>query len=195
MATLSLIEFLTLDGVMQGFGSADEDRSGGFEHGGWGPPYADPVLTQNAGRGLATPCAYLFGRRTYERMAAHWPHEPDSNPVAASLNSAPKYVVSATLERVDWRGTTVLRGNPRQSVAELRRQSPLPLVVLGSGELAQTLLDAELVDELNVFIHPLLLGSGRRLFGATQRPQRLTLLDCTPTTTGVLLVRYAVMAQ
>lgn len=102
MRKLSVIEFVTLDGVMQGLGSPDEDREGGFDYGGWGAPYGDEVLGKMAGEGLAGTTAYLFGRRTYEKMAAHWPNEPDDNPIAAHLNATPKYVVTTTLTRLAW---------------------------------------------------------------------------------------------
>src|SRR5690242_13356431 len=104
MRTLSIVEFVTLDGVMQSLGSPDEDREGGFEHGGWSAPYGDEVLGQRAGSGMQGTTAYLFGRRTYEHMAAHWPYEPDSDPVARHLNATPKYVVTGTLTELEWAG-------------------------------------------------------------------------------------------
>ena len=111
MRRLAVIEFVTLDGVMQGLGSPDEDRDGGFEHGGWSAPYGDEVLGNAAGEGLAATTAYLFGRKTYQKMAAHWPTEPDTNPIAAHLNVTPKYVVTRTLTRLEWAGSHVLGGD------------------------------------------------------------------------------------
>lgn len=190
MRKLTIVEFLTLDGVMQGFGSPDEDRDGGFDHGGWGAAYADAVLGQKAGEGLRSTSAYLFGRRTYELMAAHWPHEPDDNPIAAHLNATPKYVVTSTRRELEWAGSQVVSGNVAASVSELKREAEGSITVLGSGVLVQALIEHRLIDEFQLFIHPLALGTGKRLFRGTDRPLALRLIDCTPTTTGVLLLRY-----
>ena len=190
MRKLAVIEFVTLDGVMQGLGSPDEDRDGGFEHGGWSAPYGDEVLGKAAGEGLATTTAYLFGRRTYEQMAAHWPTEPDTNPIAAHLNATPKYVVTRTLASLAWAGSHVLAGDVVASVNGLKQRGDGAIVVLGSGVLVQTLIEHELVDEYQLFVHPLVLGAGKRLFRQTARPIALRLTGCVPTTTGVLLLSY-----
>jgi dihydrofolate reductase len=188
---LAVIEFVSLDGVMQGFGSADEDRNGGFEHGGWGPPYGDEVMGQKAAEGMRDTTAYLLGRKTYEKMAAYWPHQPDDNPIAAHFNAAPKYVVTRTLNRLEWAGSEPLDGAIRESVAALKAQGEGTIAVLGSGVLVQALIENELVDEYRLFVHPLVLGSGKRLFREYLRPLRLRLVDCTPTSTGVLFLTYA----
>jgi dihydrofolate reductase len=190
MRTLAVIEFVTLDGVMQGLGSPDEDRDGGFEHGGWGAAYNDDVLAAKAGEGIATTTAYLLGRKTYEKMAAYWPHQSGDNPVAAHLNATPKYVVTRTLPSLDWAGSRVLDGDVSRSVAELKAEGEGTVAVLGSGLLVQALISADLVDEYRLFLHPLVLGTGKRLFRDTVRPLPLQLVDCTPTTTGVLLLSY-----
>jgi dihydrofolate reductase len=190
MRKLAVIEFVTLDGVMQGLGSPDEDRDGGFEHGGWSAPYGDEVLGKAAGEGLAATTAYLFGRRTYEQMAAHWPTEPDTNPIAAHLNATPKYVVTRTLTSLAWAGSHVLAGDVVASVNDLKQRGDGAIVVLGSGVLVQTLIEHELVDEYQLFVHPLVLGAGKRLFRQTARPIALRLTGCVPTTTGVLLLSY-----
>lgn len=190
MRKLGVIEFLTLDGVMQGLGSPDEDREGGFEYGGWGAPYGDEVLGRKAGEGLGMTTAYLFGRRTYEKMAAHWPNEPDENPIAAHLNATPKYVVTRTLTSLAWAGAQILAGDVVESVDALKSEGEGAIAVLGSGVLVQTLIDNDLVDEYRLFIHPLVLGTGKRLFRSVPRPLRMRLVDCTPTTTGVLLLCY-----
>jgi len=190
MRKLAVIEFVTLDGVMQGLGSPDEDRDGGFEHGGWSAPYGDEVLGTAAGEGLATTTAYLFGRRTYEQMAAHWPTEPDTNPIAAHLNATPKYVVTRTLTSLAWAGSHVLAGDVVASVNDLKQRGDGAIVVLGSGVLVQTLIEHELVDEYRLFVHPLVLGAGKRLFRQTPRPIPLRLTGCVSTTTGVLLLSY-----
>jgi dihydrofolate reductase len=190
MRKLSIIEFATLDGVTQGLGSPDEDTEGGFEHGGWSAPYGDEVFAKSAGQGMSETTAYLFGRKTYEKMAAHWPHQPDSNPAAASLNSAPKYVVSNTLTEAGWAGSQVLSGDAAASVRRLKEDGDGTIAVLGSIVLVQALIEHDLIDEYRIFIHPLVLGTGKRLFRQYSRPLRLRLLDCTQTTTGVLMLGY-----
>ena len=190
MRQLAIVEFVTLDGVMQGLGGPDEDREGGFEHGGWSAPYGDEVLGRQAGSGLGQTSAYLFGRRTYEHMAAHWPHEPEDNPIAASLNATPKYVATRTPRELEWTGSHLLGPDAVEGVRNLKAEGEGYVTVLGSGELVQTLVAADLVDVFRVFIHPLVLGTGKRLFRETARPLPLRLVDCTPTTTGVLLCNY-----
>jgi len=190
MSRLAVIEFVTLDGVMQSLGSPDEDRDGGFEYGGWAAPYGDEVLGKNAAEGFTATTAYLFGRRTYEKMAAHWPNQPDDNPIAAHLNATPKYVVTSTLTSLDWAGSHILAGDVADAVNALKAQQDGTIAVLGSGVLVQTLIEHDLVDDYRLFVHPLVLGTGKRLFRQTPRPLPLRLVDCTPTTTGVLLLSY-----
>ena len=190
MRRLVVVEFVTLDGVMQGFGSPDEDREGGFEHGGWGAEYADEVQMAGAMEGLASTTAYLFGRTTYEKMAAFWPNQPDGNPMAASLNACPKHVATRTLHELAWHNARRLDGDLATAVPALKADGDGDIVVLGSGRLVQQLAAGDLVDEYRLFLHPLLLGSGKRLFGALDRPRRLTLTSCTPTSTGVVVLCY-----
>jgi dihydrofolate reductase len=187
-----VVEFVTLDGVMQGFGGPDEDRAGGFEHGGWGAPYADEKQMNAAAESLSPTTTYLFGRKTYEHMVAFWPHQPDENPMAAHLNSCPKYVATRTLRELDWNNAHVLDGELVDAVGALKDDGDGTIVVLGSGELVQQLIAAGVVDEYRLFLHPLVLGTGKRLFRTTAAPLRLRLLDAEPTTTGVLMLRYAV---
>jgi dihydrofolate reductase len=190
MRKLAVIEFVTLDGVMQSLGSPDEDQEGGFAHGGWSAPYGDEVLGKAAGEGLAATTAYLFGRKTYQKMAAHWPTEPDTNPVAAHLNATPKYVVTRTLTGLEWADSHVLGGDVAASVKGLKQDGDGTIAVLGSGVLVQALIEHDLVEEYRLFVHPLVLGAGKRLFRETSRPLPLRLTGCTPTTTGVLLLSY-----
>src|SRR5712691_8067781 len=190
MRKLAVIEFVTLDGVMQSLGSPGEDRDGGFEYGGWSAPYGDEVLGKAAGEGLAATTAYLFGRKTYQKMAAHWPAEAGTNPIAAHLNATPKYIVTRTLTSLDWAGSHVLGGDVVASVNDLKQHGDGSIVVLGSGVLVQTLIEHDIVDEYRLFVHPLVLGTGKRLFRQASRPTPLRLTDCTPTTTGVLLLSY-----
>lgn len=190
MRKLAVVEFITLDGVMQGLAGSDEDRAGGFEYGGWGAPYGDEVLAGQAGAGLGQTSAYLFGRRTYAHMAAHWPYETDENPIAASLNATPKYVVTRTLRRLDWANSHILDGDVVESILELKAHGEGFITVLGSGVLAQTLFVNDLVDTYRIMLHPLVLGTGERLFRELSHPLRLRLVECIPTTTGVLLLNY-----
>jgi dihydrofolate reductase len=190
MRKLIVIEFVTLDGVMQGLGSPDEDRDGGFEHGGWSGPYFDETQGAAAVEGLKSTTAYLFGRRTYEKMIAFWPNQPDENPMAAHLNATPKYVATRTLTSLTWSNSQVLDGDLVPAVQDLKSRDEGTIAVLGSGVLVQDLIANDLVDGYRLFLHPLLLGSGKRLFREMDRPRRLRLVDCTPTTTGVLMLSY-----
>jgi dihydrofolate reductase len=190
MRKLAVIEFVTLDGVMQGLGAPDEDTDGGFEYGGWGRPYGDDVLARKASEGLRETTGYVFGRRTYEKMAAFWPNQPDDNPMAAHLNATPKYVVTQTLTSLDWPGSEVVGGDVKESVDALKREGDGTIVVLGSGVLVQTLIGNGQVDEYRLFVHPLVLGRGKRLFRQAAQPLPLRLVDCTPTSTGVVLLTY-----
>jgi dihydrofolate reductase len=190
MRKLIVIEFLTLDGVMQGLGSPDEDREGGFDHGGWGEPFVDEQQAAAAVEGMKSTTAYLFGRKTYEKMIGYWPSQPDENPMAAHLNATPKYVATRTLTRLTWSNSQVLQGELGSAVRDLKSHGDGNVAVLGSGALVQDLIANDLVDGYHLLLHPLLLGTGKRLFREMDRPRRLRLLDCTPTTTGVLMLTY-----
>jgi dihydrofolate reductase len=190
MRKLTVIEFVTLDGVMQGLGSPEEDRDGGFEHGGWSAPYFDDVQGAAAVEGLTSTTAYLFGRRTYQKMVEFWPTQPDENPMAAHLNATPKYVVTRTLTDLAWSNAQVLDGEMATAVRDLKAGGEGTIAVLGSGVLVQELIARDLVDGYRLFLHPLLLGTGKRLFRAMNRPRRLRLVNATPTTTGVVMLSY-----
>ena len=189
MRKLRVIEFLSLDGVMQAPGAPDEDTEGGFRHGGWQRPYFDEVMTEAAARGMAETDAYLFGRKTYEHMAAYWPNAPGDDPFAKHLNNTSKYVASRTLRTLDWQSSTLLEGDVAEEVAALKQQPGGNIAVLGSSGLVQTLMQEDFVDEYFLLIHPLLLGSGKRLFRESE-PIKLTLVDSTVTTTGAVLLTY-----
>jgi dihydrofolate reductase len=190
MSRLVVNENLTVDGVMQSPADPNEDRRGGFEHGGWAPPYFDQVMGDVAAEGMAKGGAMLFGRRTFEQFASFWSTQPDDNPFAAVLNNRQKYVASRTLEEpLSWRNSTLLHGDAMEAVAKLKEQ-PDDLVVLGSGELVRSLMRANLVDEYVLLIHPLVLGSGRRLFSDGAPSASLRLVDTTTTTTGVVVATY-----
>lgn len=190
MRKLVVIEFLSLDGVMQGLGSPDEDTEGGFKHGGWGAAYGDEVLGEAAAKGLAGTDAYLFGRKTYEKMVAYWPAAPGDDPLAAHLNAMPKYVASRTSRNLTWHNATLLEGDAAGAVAELKERPGKNIAVLGSGDLAQTLIENDLVDEYRLFVHPIVLGGGKRLFKEDYQARRLRLVDSLTTTTGSLMLTY-----
>lgn len=193
MRKLGIVEFVSLDGVMQSFGGPDEDREGGFEHGGWGAPYFDDVMARSAGSSLRPSTVYLLGRKTYQAMAAHWPHQPPEDMMATHLNRAEKYVATRTLETLEWSNAHVLEGEIVPAVNKLKAAGDGYVVVLGSGALIDSLNREGLVDEYRLFVHPLLLGAGKRLFRDLPQPRPLRLLECTPTGTGVLMLNYEVV--
>lgn len=191
MRKIVVFNSLTLDGVMQAPGRPDEDRRGGFEHGGWAASYADPVMAAVAGEGMATGGGLVFGRRTYQDFYSVWPNRTD-NPFTEVLNKSPKYVASTTLaEPLPWTNSTLLKGDVPEAVARLKEQSGGDLVILGSGELIRSLMTRNLIDTYILLIHPLVLGSGRRLFTDGGPFVRFKLVDTRPTTTGVVIATYA----
>jgi len=190
MREVAVFTSLTLDGVMQAPGRPDEDRRGGFEHGGWATPYADEVMGKVAAEGMAKGSALLFGRRTYEDFHSVWPNRTD-NPFTVVLDNSQKYVASRTLkEPLPWMNSTLLEGDAAEAVAELKKQPGKDLVVLGSGELVQSLMRRRLVDEYRLLIHPLVLGTGRRLFPDGSPTAAFRLVDSKTTTTGVVIATY-----
>jgi dihydrofolate reductase len=190
LRTVTVMNHLTLDGVMQAPGRADEDRRGGFEHGGWAQPDNDPVMARVMGEGMAAGGSLLFGRRTYEDFAGFWPHQTD-NPFTEVLDNTEKYVASTTLqEPLVWRNSTLLHGNAASAVAELKTRPGNDIGVMGSGVLIQSLMRRGLVDRFVLMIHPLVLGSGRKLFPDDSARASLRLVDSVPTTTGVIIATY-----
>jgi dihydrofolate reductase len=191
MRRLTTFTHVTLDGVMQAPGRPDEDTRDGFTFGGWEGRYADEVMAGVAAEGMATESALLFGRRTYEDFHGFWPNQPQPNPFTDVLNRSRKYVASGTLgEPLAWENSTLLEGDAGETVAELKVRSDRDLVVLGSGDLIQTLMLRDLIDESVVLIHPLVLGTGRRLFPDGGAPATLRLVDSKVTTTGVIIATY-----
>jgi dihydrofolate reductase len=189
MREISVTEHLTLDGVMQAPGRPDEDTRGGFEHGGWAIPNNDEVMARVMGEGMARGGPLLFGRRTYEDFYGFWPHQKD-NPFTDVLNDVEKFVASRTLtEPLPWDNSTLLKGDAADAVKELKEQPGKDIGVVGSGELVQSLIRHQLVDEYLLMIHPLLLGSGRRLFPEGVHSS-LRLIDSVTTTTGVVIATY-----
>jgi dihydrofolate reductase len=195
MGKIVVTNSVTLDGVLQAPGRPDEDTRGGFTHGGWGVPYSDEVAAREMGeamaKGGAQGGALLFGRRTYEDLYASWHGRTDGNPFTLVLDNSQKYVASTTLhEPLLWQNSTLLTGDVAEAVAQLKAQSEKDFGILGSGELIQTLLRHNLIDEFVLLITPLVLGSGRRLFTDGGAPARFRLVKSVPTTTGVIIATY-----
>ena len=190
MSTLIVQTFLSLDGVMQAPGGPDEDRSGGFEHGGWLVPHFDETMGRVMVAWTQQADAVLFGRKTYEILAAHWPRVGDDDPIAAKLNSVRKYVASTTLDTVEWNNSTLISGDVAVAVAELKGRPGGEIQVTGSGDLIQTLIRHDLVDEYRLMVFPVLLGSGKRLFGEGTMPAALELADTTTSGSGVAIHTY-----
>jgi dihydrofolate reductase len=188
MRKLVVSTFLTLDGVMQAPGGPEEDPTGGFTHGGWSVNYWDDAMGQQMGKSMGRPFDLLLGRKTYEIFAAHWPHTDE--PGAEQLNNATKYVASKTLDKVEWSNSTLLEGDVAEEVARLKSEDGPEIQVHGSGDLIQTLLKHDLVDEFRLLIFPLVLGSGKRLFEDGAIPAGLKLVDSSTSATGVFMATY-----
>jgi dihydrofolate reductase len=186
-------EWMSLDGVVQAPGAADEDTTGGFKHGGWHLRYFDDLSQRWVVELLTGAGGYLLGRRTYEQFAAHWPNASEEEQVVAQpLNTRPKYVASTTLtEPLEWQNSTVLRGDVAKAVAALKQEDGGDLLVIGSTELVQTLIEHDLVDEFRVMIDPLVVGGGKRIFRDDGVLRPLRLVDSKVTTTGAIIATYA----
>jgi dihydrofolate reductase len=189
MRKLVINTFVTLDGVIQAPGGPEEDRSGGFTHGGWSFGYWDDQMGQTMDEFMKGPFELLLGRKTYEIFAAHWPHVTD-DPAADQLNSARKHVASRTLRSVDWNNSTLIKGDVPEYVANLKKQSGPEIQVHGSAGLIQTLLKHDLIDAHQVMIFPVVLGTGKRLFGEGIVPRSLNLVDMKTSSTGVVIAMY-----
>ena len=191
MPKIVVSEFVTLDGVMQAPGDPNEDRSGGFEHGGWQLAYFDDIFGITLMDAFAASGGMLLGRTTYENFAAHWPKQPADDPIAGTMNGMQKYVVSSTLtEPLAWQNSTLITGDIPAEVAKLRKGSGKDIQVIGSGQLVQTLIEHDLVDSYRLMLHPLVLGTGKRLFRDGTALTKLRLVDSKATTTGVLILEY-----
>jgi dihydrofolate reductase len=191
MRKVIVSEFLTVDGVMQAPGDSDEDREGGFEHGGWQLPYFDDIAGSSVAEGFGSAGGLLLGRKTYDIFAAYWPNQPADDPFVGTMNSIPKFVASRTLEEpLKWENSTLLKGDVAKEVARLKEQSGGDLQVIGSGDFAQTLMQHDLVDEYALMVHPLVLGTGKRLFRDGNPRTALRLVDTKTTTTGTLILTY-----
>ncbi|MGP4114051.1 dihydrofolate reductase family protein [Streptomyces sp. 4N509B] len=188
---LSVSAFVTLDGVMQAPGGPDEDRDGGFPHGGWSVPYFTEDLGAIIDEQFAGFSAFLLGRRTYEIFAAHWPHITDEeDPVAAKLNAAPKYVASRSLDRVTWHNAQLLSGDVGRAVAEVKEGTDGEINVQGSTDLIATLQRHDLVDRYRLVVEPVVLGTGKRLFAEGTAPAALRLTHSRQTAGGAVYCEY-----
>jgi len=189
MRKLIVSTFLTLDGVMQAPGGPREDDSGGFAHGGWSVNYWDERMGQVMGEAMSRPFDLVLGRRTYVIFAAHWPHATDEAG-AKPLNEATKYVASRSRPTLEWSKSVLIEGDAAEGVAALKKEDGPELQVHGSGNLIQTLIRHNLVDQYRLWVFPLVIGSGKRLFSEGTVPSALKLVDSTVSTTGVVIGIY-----
>jgi dihydrofolate reductase len=189
MRKLIVSTFLTLDGVMQAPGGPGEDDSGGFAYGGWSVNYWDEQMGQVMDEATSKPFAMVLGRETYDIMAAYWPHAPEETG-AKVFNDATKYVASRSRPRLEWSNSVLIEGDAAEGVAALKQEDGPELQVHGSGSLIQTLLGHNLVDQYRLWVFPLVLGSGKRLFAGGTIPSGLKLVDHKVSTTGVVIGTY-----
>ena len=192
---LTTITHVSLDGVMQGLGGQDEDRSGGFERGGWAIPLFDDEAEASLVEAIGRADAFLFGRKTYDIFAGSWGTgswgaNQGNNPISVAFNTEPKYVASSTLREPEWDGTTVLSGDVAVAVAEVKAKPGGELQVHGSGALVRGLLENDLVDEINLFTYPLVVGQGTRLFPDTGPDRAFKLIESQSTPGGVITQVY-----
>lgn len=191
MRQLIVGAFTTLDGVMQAPGAPDEDTEGGFRHGGWLVPYFDDRFVEDMAKWTTQAGAFLLGRKTYQIFAASWPNSTDpTDEVAAALNTRPKFVASTTLTTVDWTNSTLLQGDVAEAIAALKAGEGGEIQVHGSSDLIQTLLRHDLVDGLRIWQFPVVLGTGKRLFGEGTIPRSFRLVDTRTNTAGAVLHVY-----
>jgi dihydrofolate reductase len=191
VAKIVVSEFLTLDGVMQGPGSAEEDPSGGFGKGGWQLAFPDATLGKFVLDGLAGAGSYLLGRRTYDIFAGYWPNQPVDGAVSSLMNSKRKFVVSRTLsEPLSWHNSTLIKTDVVGRLRQLKSEVDGDMMVIGSGDLAQTLMADDLVDQYRLMVYPVVLGEGKRLFRDAAAIKRLRLADSESTSAGILLLTY-----
>jgi dihydrofolate reductase len=188
MRKLIVSTFLSLDGVMQAPGGPGEDDDNGFAHGGWSVNYWDDHMGEVMGEAMSRPFDLVLGRRTYDIFAAHWPHATDDG--AEPLNDATKYVASRSRPTLEWSNSVLMDGDAAEGIAALKEQDGPELQVHGSGNLIQTLLRHNLVDEYRLWVFPVVIGSGKRLFADGTVPAGLRLVDSTVSTTGVVIGTY-----
>jgi dihydrofolate reductase len=188
MGKIIVMTNLSLDGVMQAPGRPDEDTRNSFKHGGWATPYAG---MSQAGEAFANMGGFLFGRRTYEDFYGFWSKQTDGNPMTEALNNTPKYVVSTKLkEPLEWQNSTLLKGDAAKTITALKEQQDKDFIIFGSGKLINSLMGTGVIDEYVLLFHPLILGSGRRLFADGAEFASLNLSNSKTTETGVVIATY-----
>ncbi len=187
MRKLLVLEFISLDGVMQAPGGPEEDTSGGFEFGGWTAPYFDDFAGKAMGEQMKQPFSLLLGRKTFDIFASYWPHHEEMWP---GVNEVTKYVVSNTLSKSDWQNSVFLKGDIVEELKKIKAGDGPPIQVYGSGNLVQTLMRNDLVDEFWLKIFPVTLGKGKRLFESGTIPAAFTLIESKVSPTGVIFANY-----
>ncbi len=191
MRKINVLTFISMDGVMQAPGGPEEDTSGEFKYGGWTFPFFDDFLGQIMGEQMGHAFDLLLGRKTYDIFASYWPHQDvHTNPGAASLNHAKKYVISRSERKLDWENSTLIKDNVVEEIKKIKQQEGPELQVHGSGNLIQTLLQNNLIDELWLKIFPVTLGSGKRLFAEGTIPETFTLIDAKTSPKGVIVANF-----
>jgi dihydrofolate reductase len=190
MSEVVVVNFVTLDGVIQSVLDADEDREGGFDAGGWVQPYMDDVIGRVMSDATTGAGGFLLGRKTYQQFAATWSVADQREPAVAALNRRPKYVASTTLTAVDWQNSHLLGSDPVAEVAQLKAQLGADLVVFGSSGLLPTLIAADLIDRYTLLVFPVVLGTGKQMFAEGIAPMALTVLGTETSTTGVAIRHY-----
>ena len=190
MRDLAILTFITLDGVMQAPGHPGEDPSGGFKQGGWASEWWDEVMAQVRAEAMAAPYDMLYGRKTFEMFAAHWPKAGDDNPDAVKMNDAAKYVATSSARDLEWTNATCLTGDIPAEVSRLKKQEGPLLQVHGSWQLIQTLLAHDLIDEFRLWVFPLVVGGGKRLFADGAIPAKLTFTKTGTTAKGAVMSIY-----
>jgi dihydrofolate reductase len=190
MRKLIAAAFVSLDGVMQAPGGPPEDPSGGFAHGGWTVPYWDEPMGRFMDEMFSRPFDLLLGRRTYEIFAAHWPFVGNGDPIAERFNAVTKYVATSSAQPLAWQNSVALRGDVAAAIGRLKQEDGPTLLTQGSSVLLQTLLAQDLIDEFRLLVFPVILGSGKRLFGGGAKPGALTLTATSVSTSGVTMSVY-----
>lgn len=189
MRKIIAITQVALDGVMQAPGGPDEDRQSGFTHGGWAMPFMDDAVVRVAHELVAREFDMLLGRRTYDIFAAYWP-DHDDNPIGKAFNQATKYVVTHRADRLGWKTSQSIGGDVVENIRQLKSSNGPELHIWGSSDLLQTLIAADLIDEYRIWVFPVVLGQGKRLFGDGAQPRSLTLVETRSTPSGVVCSTY-----
>lgn len=190
MGKLVVNMFVTLDGVIQAPGGPEEDTESGFIHGGWQGPHFDEESGEQIGKGLERMDALLLGRKTYDIFAAYWPKAPADDPFSIKLNAVPKYVASRTLDEVDWNNSALIEGDLKEAIERIKAEHD-EVHTFGSADLVQTLLHLDVIDRLTMFVYPIILGTGKRLFEESVPPTAFKLIESRSFSGGAVLMTYA----